>query len=232
MRRRRLDFGGVRPENHETRLWRPGEARGRRLEKCGGAHVDKKPVRSLRHRFIVDRRSQVRLVLLVVLYQLIATLVTLAVILLPSVLRFTSSDLPLQAQYEASREFLFLDSRVVPVVVVLLLAMAAHFVFVTHKVFGPIARLKNVLVRWRDQGGWPPKLTVRRGDFSRELFEEFNGAASRLGDDLAQARDGLLGIAERADELARRAGPGEAEEAKRVAESCRAVLGRLERWRP
>jgi hypothetical protein len=194
--------------------------------------VETQHVRVKRYRIIVDRRSQIRLVLLVILYQVVATIVTLGVMLIPSVLRFTASDLPLAEQYEASREFLLLDSRVVPVVVVLFLAMAAHFVFVTHRVFGPLARLRGVLDRWREQRGWPPVLTLRGGDFNRDLFDSFNAAVKGVGDDLAQTRDGLLGAVERAEELARRAGPAEAEEAKRVAEACRTARARLERWRP
>ena len=63
---------------------------------------------------LVEVRSQLRLSALLLFALAMYTLVLLTVILLPSVLRFTIQSVPLEQQFEASREFLFINQRVVP----------------------------------------------------------------------------------------------------------------------
>ena len=131
---------------------------------------------------LVETRSQLRLSALLLFALAMYTLVLLTVILLPSVLRFTIQSVPLEQQFEASREFLFINQRVVPSVVVVALLMSVHFLFLSRRIFGPLKRLKTILQAWSDKE-WPTPFHPRKKDFHNELFDSFTLASTTVGND-------------------------------------------------
>lgn len=183
-----------------------------------------------RRTILAEREAQIRIISWFLLHLLLYTLLALAVILLPSVLRFTVEGFTLEEKFAASQEFLLLDVRVVPVLLVMSVAGAVHFLFLTHRIFGPLVRLRAALRRWRE-GTWPAAMHVRRRDFHGPLFEEFSQSATALGDDVTAARELVRRAAERARALATPEGPANTPEAARaIAEECRLALERLDRW--
>jgi len=185
----------------------------------------------LRRVIIVERGTQLMLVLRVVLYLVVMTVIALGIMLYPSASRLTVGAGSLEDLSAASREFLFLDLKVVPVFLAVMVAVAVHFLFVTNRIFGPLWRLTREMRRWREERVWPPAMRLRRRDFHGGLFAEFNGATEVLGQDLAAVREQLRGITAEARSLARQvdAGPT-AEGLKLIDEQCRSALERVERW--
>ena len=183
-----------------------------------------------RRTILAEKGAQIQVISWFFIHLFIYILLTLTVILLPSVLRLTTEGIALEEQFAASQEFLLLDLRVVPVLLAMTLLGGVHLLFLTHRIFGPLVRLRGALRRWRD-GNWPPAMHVRRHDFHGPLFDEFSLSASALGEDVAAARELVGRAAERAQSLATPAGaekPGQAAQA--VVEDCRLALERLDRW--
>ncbi len=187
-------------------------------------------IKRKRTRILVEKRSQLYLSLLLVLYFLVYTLVLLTIMLAPSIITFSRGTLPLEQRFAASREFLLLDQRVVPAVLLVMLLLAVHFIFISNRIFGPLHRLRTILANWRE-GSWPQPLHVRPKDFHQELFDEVNGLADRFGGVLFPLRDHLT----RALEAARNAAgggqtAGATERLKTVEEECRLALEQLDHF--
>lgn len=187
--------------------------------------------RRQRRTILAEREAQIRIVLWFLLHLLVYTTLTLALILLPSLLRLTTEGFSLEEQFAASRDFLFIDTRIVPIMLAMSLLGVVHFLFLTHRMFGPLVRLRGALRRWREQGVLPAPMHVRRHDFHGQLFEEFSHSTTALGEDLSAARELVRLAAGQARLLAPPPGPGEpATGAQAVAEQCRLALERLDRW--
>jgi methyl-accepting chemotaxis protein len=173
----------------------------------------------------VEHGSQLYLSLLLLLYLLVYTLVLLVIMLAPSVVKFTSSSLSLERQLDAAREFLFIDQRVVPALLAVIVAIAVHFLLLTRQIFGPLKRLGGMF-RTMEGGSWPPPFVRRRRDFHAGLFTSFNAALESVGDDLRRARE--LVASSRA-KLSAAAGGTELREAE---EECRKAIDLLSRYLP
>jgi hypothetical protein len=180
---------------------------------------------------LADRGPQLQLSATIVLYLLIYTILLVAFIALPSILTFTQQDLPIEAQLQASRDFLAFDRQVVPAILVVMGAIFIHFIFITHRIFGPIVRLKQVLRAWGG-GTWPTASRSRDRDYHQELFQVLKDVADKIGGDLNSVRQ-LLD--ESLAEMARSADGGISEESvaslNAAEEKCRkalAVLGKYD----
>ena len=188
------------------------------------------PGKKQRRTILAERSAQFKVIRGFLLHALLYTVLTLVIIMLPSVLRLTVDGFTLEEQFAASREFLLFDVRVVPVLLVMLVMGSVHFLFLTHRIFGPLVRLRGTQRRWRE-GAWPRAMKVRRSDFHAALFDEFSQSTTALGADVAAARELVRQAAVQARSLA---APGGAQEsgqiALAIAEDCRLALERLDRW--
>jgi methyl-accepting chemotaxis protein len=149
--------------------------------------MENKRSRFRRLNYLIDKRSQTYLAVLLVFYLVVYSLALLAVILAPSALVFTSDSVPLEQKLETSREFLLLNQRVVPAVSLIVLLLAAHFIFITHRVFGPLFRFRRVLCQWAE-GEWPRPFKARPRDFHQEVFDDFNKATATLKGDFGEVK--------------------------------------------
>ena len=174
---------------------------------------------------LIEYRSQFHLSLSLVLYLLLYTVLLLVVILVPSVLKFTSSSLSLERQLEASREFLFIDRRVVPALLAVVIVIGVHFLFITHRIFGPLKRL-GTMFRAMQDGAWPPPFVHRRKDFHGALFTSYNEALEKVGGDLRKAKELV------AASHARLGAAGGGAEVKEAEEECRQALAVLAKYFP
>jgi hypothetical protein len=187
------------------------------------------PDKVARRQVLIDKRSQIYLSLLVILYLVVFTIIIIACIMIPSILGFTRASNSIEAQYLASREFLLMDQRVVPVIIIAMVLLAGHFIFVTNRIFGPLYRLRMVLSAWR-QGEWPRPFKGRTKDFHEEFFTSFNLTTEQLKGDLSVARHSLASSLET---LAKIRADLPAETAARLADteqSCRTAFEKLERY--
>ncbi len=181
-----------------------------------------------RRRILVDRRSQLSLSLTMAFYLVIYGLLMFIVILAPSALTFMKENLPVQVRFEASREFLAI-AKVVPWIILFMVAAAVHFLTITHRIFGPLLRFQRVLKEWA-AGGWPGAFHCRPKDFNEDVFAAFNLGSARVGEDLSFVRERLRqGL-----EVSVASGVAAAGEASRLAElesRCREALECLDAYR-
>lgn len=186
--------------------------------------------RSKRAKHVVEPRSQLRLSLTVAVYLGLFTVAMGAVVFAPTLWALLRGR-PYDQLLLAAKPAVWLDFGPVALAALLTLAAALHFVTVTHRVFGPLIRMRKGLRRWRENRVWPPLLYVRRHDFHRTLFEEFNRASGELALEVSEVREGLRSVADRLRLLpAAAADPALTGEMRRAEEDCRRLLERLDRW--
>ena len=149
--------------------------------------MENKRSRFRRLNYLIDRRSQTYLAVLLVFYLVVYGLALLAVILGPSVVAFTSESVTLTQKLETSREFLLLYRKVVPAVGLIVFLLAVHFILITHRVFGPLFRFRRVLCQW-GAGEWPLPFKARPNDFLQEVFDDFNKATATLKGDFGEVK--------------------------------------------
>ena len=179
----------------------------------------------------VEKPAQSYLSFLLLLYFMIYTCIMLIAILLPSSIKFNISSVPIAQQFEAGREFLFLDQRVVPVVLSVILVMSIHFLFLTHRIFGPLKRLRRLLAGWAE-GEWPPHFSYRKRDFHDQPLDTFNHSFEKVRKDLLAAKTQVSRAAETA---AAAAGKNDTEARAALVsaeEDCRRAIKVLEKYIP
>jgi hypothetical protein len=185
-----------------------------------------------RRHLLADSRSQIRLALLMVMALLIYTIIMLAVILAPSVIGFMSPGSTPEEQLEASQEFLFLDKRVVPFVLLVMVLVGLHLTFfTTHRVFGPLLRFKRILGQW-GEGRWPGEFHARPKDFHGDLFDVFNRTVGVLRTEVLQAQVDLASAREVLGKARREGGQISGAELEAVDEACARSFQALNRFRP
>jgi len=197
-----------------------------------GAEMTMENKRNLfgRRQYIVDKRSQIYLAVLLVFYLVIYSLALLAIILGPSALVFTSESTPWAEKLATSREFLSLGEKVVPAVSVIALLLAVHFILITHRLFGPLFRFRRVLRQW-GEGEWPRPFKARPKDFHQEVFEDFNKATVSLKGDFGQVKAeisaALAGLRKMESSTAQ---PEQACQLKNIGQSCQAACAILDKY--
>ena len=206
---------------------------GQQLKESGdGGEITTENARKLfgRRNYLADKHSQIYFAVLLIFYLVIYSLALLAIILGPSAIMFTRESVPLVQKMEISREFLLLSQKVVPAVTVIGFLLAVHFLFITHRVFGPLFRFRRVLRQW-GEGQWPQLFTARPKDFHQELFEDFNEATASVKGDFgrvkAEISAALAGVAKMESSAGQ---PEQAGQLKNIGQSCRAACAILDKY--
>ena len=181
---------------------------------------------------LVEKEAQIRLSLTLVSYIAVYTILLLVFIFLPSILTIGEAGGTAMTRFEAGQEFLFLDQRVVPYLMVVMATLGIHFLFLTHRIFGPMVRFRGVLLAWPD-GPWPRIFIKRDKDYHGEVFKAFNSSITKVAEDLQGSRD-LMRLA--LEEIRQADGaspePAPAEALKRAEEKCRAAMDSLNKYFP
>jgi len=126
-----------------------------------------------RKKYLVDKIAQSKYAILVVVYLIIYNLILTIFIYLPTLLILSSEKAPLSAQAQAAREFLFLEGRYLPPLILVMFIMGLHSVISTHRFFGPIQRFKAV-AKQISRGDFSVRVNLRKNDFLKDYQEDFN----------------------------------------------------------
>lgn len=181
-----------------------------------------------RRRYVVDRRAQTRIAVWIVLHVAACLALVLLLALLPTLLRLAQGRAD---ELAGSREHLFLEAPLTAVVAVLLVVVTINSFVLTNRIFGPLARLRLVLRRWRAERVWPQAVGVRRHDFHAGLFEDVSEVLAEVGKDVEAARDQLRAVDGMAQDLEARLGLAEeGERVRAIAAACSRAREHLERW--
>jgi nitrogen fixation/metabolism regulation signal transduction histidine kinase len=128
--------------------------------------------------YFIDKRFQTKYVLLTILLLLAYTFIFTIILFLPSILTLLF-DYPLAEKAEAARTFLVLHGTVWPTTCAVIFIFGILSIFLTHRIAGPIYRLKHALTELTG-GNLDNKIKLRRWDDFQELAEQVNLLADEL----------------------------------------------------
>ncbi|RMF97389.1 MAG: methyl-accepting chemotaxis protein [Candidatus Schekmanbacteria bacterium] len=132
-----------------------------------------------RKKVLVDKVAQTKYAVAVVLYLIIYTVIISFLIYLPTITVLSEKTAPLEKKIEAANQFFFLEKRYLPVVLLVMIAMALHSVTITHKFFGPIFRFKEA-ARSIAEGKMAERVLRRKNDYLKDFEVEFNNMVNAL----------------------------------------------------
>jgi len=125
-----------------------------------------------RRKYYIEKKFQTKYLLLTMLLLLTYTSVFVIILFAPSILTLYF-DNPLAEKAEASRVLLLLHRKVWPAIGAVIILFGALSIFVSHKIAGPLYRLKKSL-SLITQGNLNVKIKLRKGDDLNDLAEHVN----------------------------------------------------------
>lgn len=128
--------------------------------------------------YYIEKKFQTKYLLLTLLLLLTYTFAFLIILFAPYVLALFL-DNPLAEKAEASKVMLILHRNIWPAIGAVIILFGAISIFVTHKIAGPLYRLKKSL-SLITQGNLDVKITLRKGDDLKDLAEHVNMLVDEL----------------------------------------------------
>jgi len=120
----------------------------------------------------------------------------------PAILRIALGDGSAAAQTAAADELrAFASSTVLPLALTFV-ALAIHGVFLTHRVAGPVYRMKRFLAEIAARR-LPPPIRLRKKDALKDLADDLNAAVAVLREDAARRRVLVDSVLQASHRLAR-----------------------------
>jgi methyl-accepting chemotaxis protein len=128
--------------------------------------------------YYIEKDFQTKHLILTTVLLVTYTFIFVVIIFSPSMLTLYF-DNPLDEKAEAARTLLLLHSKVWPGIGGIILLFGALSIFITHKIAGPLYRLKKSLAMIVE-GNLDVKVKLRKGDDLKDLAEHFNMLAEEL----------------------------------------------------
>jgi methyl-accepting chemotaxis protein len=181
--------------------------------------------KSPRRRILVDE-FQYRLLAFNLLYFFILLVVMAAALFVPLMIKLDSSSLPLSEREEVASLILSLHATLWPAIAIVFVLLAAHSVFVSHRIAGALYRFRAV---FRDlaQGNFAVRANLRKRDYLLKEAAELNAMIEAVGGRLAGAAGQCAILQERVDGLKTSLQRGELEACRRELASIDDQLGRV-----
>jgi nitrate/nitrite-specific signal transduction histidine kinase len=132
----------------------------------------------MRRHYFINKKLQVKYILLTIAFLLVYTLLFVCLLLAPYIYSLTV-NIPLEEQAQAARMLLNLHNSIWPILGVVILIMSFMTIYITHRIAGPVYRLKSILDEVAG-GNLDIHLNLREKDDLKELAGKMN----RLIDDL------------------------------------------------
>ena len=145
-----------------------------------------------RKNYLIDRNLQIRYIVLMVLVLVVHTLIVLAAVFSPYIMML-SFDFPHDKRAEAAKAFLLVHANAWPIIGSFIIFVGILTLFVTHRIAGPIFRLKRGIRDIAD-GRLNETIHLRKKDEFHDVAEELNALATRFRDSfsLLKAKSSLL----------------------------------------
>ncbi|MGD0280127.1 MAG: hypothetical protein ABSC11_12570 [Smithella sp.] len=125
-----------------------------------------------RKNYFIEKRFQLKYMLLTVILLLVYSFIFVIIIFSPYMLTLYF-DYPLAEKAEAARALLLLNARVWPGIGVVILLFGAVSIFISHKVAGPLFRLKKTLSQVTE-GNLNVVVKLRKWDDLQDLADHLN----------------------------------------------------------
>jgi len=131
-----------------------------------------------RRRFIVGS-LQYRLIAFSIVYAVVAALAIAAVLFVPLMVELGNESLPLDKQAEAAQEFLTLHARIWPALLLVLVLLAIHSIFTSHRVAGALYGLHRVFDAVL-RGDLTARARIRHTDYLHGEMDHLNTVVASL----------------------------------------------------
>lgn len=129
--------------------------------------------------YYIEKEFQTKYILLTILSLLTYTFAFLIIIFSPYMLTLYLDFYSLSEKAEAARTLLLLHSTVWPGIGGIILLFGALSIFITHKIAGPLYRLKKSISEITE-GNLDVRVKLREGDDLKDLAEHVNVLAEEL----------------------------------------------------
>lgn len=123
--------------------------------------------------YYIEKEFQTKYILLTIFLLLTYTFAFIIIIFSPYILTLYLDFYSLSEKAEAARTFLLLHSTVWPGIGGIILLFGAVSIFITHKIAGPLYRLKKSLSEI-NEGNLDVKVKLRKRDDLKDLAEQVN----------------------------------------------------------
>jgi methyl-accepting chemotaxis protein len=137
-----------------------------------------KPPNFPRRRYLVDN-LQYRILLVSLLYVFAVVVVFTAILFVPLVMALEMESLDSPVLRDAAREFVSLHNRVWPPVILLVVLLVAHNVLFSHRIAGPLYRIRHDLKRVGD-GNLFVQVKLRKNDYLEKEATSINDMIEAL----------------------------------------------------
>jgi hypothetical protein len=140
-----------------------------------------------RRKILVDP-FQKRLLLVYLIHFSAVLFITLGAIFLTLMVRLERTSLSFEQEQEVARIFATLNQQLWPVFWVIFSLLVVHSLIVSHRVAGPMIKLRETLRRIGD-GDFSGSLTLRRSDYLRRESDVINATLETLRKRFAEVLD-------------------------------------------
>ncbi len=131
-----------------------------------------------RKRFLVDR-VQYRLLAVNLFHSFLILAILAGVLFIPLMIRLQSTTISPAERQEAADQFLSLNERVWPALLLVFVLLALHLIMVSHKIAGPLYRFRKVFDAV-GAGDLAVRATLREGDFLGRDADSINAMIASL----------------------------------------------------
>ena len=130
-------------------------------------------MRPHRRRRILVGNFQYRLLAFNLIYFLAILLLLAVALFVPVIIRLEGRTSSLNEQYAAATQFLLLDARLWPALALVFVLLAAHSVFISHRIAGPLFGFRRVF-KALTEGNLFVRATIRRSDYLAREADAIN----------------------------------------------------------
>ena len=153
-----------------------------------------------RRRQLLIHDVQYRLLTVNLAYFTAILFVFALVLFAPLAYQLSQADLSLAAREEIAQQFLLLNERIWPALLIAFLCLAAHSIYMSHRIGGPLYQFRKVLKRL-GTGDLTVGVKLRKGDYLRGEAEAINELRDALGASLRETQVQLLELCAELNEL-------------------------------
>jgi methyl-accepting chemotaxis protein len=125
-----------------------------------------------RKKYFIDKQLQSKFILFIILLLLVYTLLFVVILFVPYMIPL-SFDYPLQEQTDAARMLLSLHTSIWPALAIVIFSLSVLSIFISHKVAGPLYRLKRSLAEIA-AGSIEMDMKFRKRDELHDLADSVN----------------------------------------------------------
>lgn len=151
-------------------------------------------MRPYKRRQILLENFQYRLLAANLIYFLTILLIFAGALFLPLIAQLESAALSWDDKQAAASQFLSLHTRLWPAIFVVFVLLALHSIVVSHRIAGPLYRLRRVL-KAAAEGDLSVRVTIRKNDYLakeadvvNELISAFTSKINRMQEQHKQMR--------------------------------------------